>query len=113
VSALAAITGVGVAYRYYFEKPFPATEPKRNALQTFFYRGWDFDLLYDTLLVRQVVYLSQIDKNDVIDQFYNGVAALALWFNKILSASQNGKLRRYAMVLAIGAIITLTIILYL
>jgi NADH-quinone oxidoreductase subunit L len=113
ISALAAIAGVGVAYRYYFEKPFPAAEPKRNVLQTFFYKGWDFDLLYDTLLVRPVVYLSQIDKNDFIDQFYKGIASLALWLNKILSASQNGKLRRYAMVLAIGAIITLTIILYL
>jgi len=36
-----------------------------------------------------------------------------LWFNKILSATQNGRVRSYAIMLAIGAIITLTIILYL
>ncbi len=80
---------------------------------SFLCKGWDFDILYDTLLVRPVVYLSQIDKNDFIDQFYKGIASLALWLNKILSATQNGRLRRYALVLAIGAIITLTIILYL
>jgi NADH-quinone oxidoreductase subunit L len=113
ISGLATLAGVGIAYRYYFDKPFAAAEPQRNAIQTFFYKGWDFDILYDTLLVWPVVYLSQIDKNDFIDQFYKGIASLALWLNKILSATQNGRLRRYAMALAIGAIITLTIILYL
>jgi NADH-quinone oxidoreductase subunit L len=113
ISSLVAIAGVCVAYRYYFGKPFPAAEPKRNALQTFLYRGWDFDIFYDTLLVRPVVYLSQIDKNDIIDRVYTAMASFAMLLNKLLSATQNGRLRRYATVLAIGAIITLTIILYL
>jgi NADH-quinone oxidoreductase subunit L len=113
ISGLVALAGIGIAYKYYFDKPFPAAEPKRNAIQTFFYSGWDFDLLYNTLLVRPVVYLSQIDKNDFIDRFYTALASLTMLLNKLLSATQNGRLRRYAMVLAIGAIITLTIILYL
>jgi NADH-quinone oxidoreductase subunit L len=113
ISGLVALAGIGIAYKHYFDKPFPATEPKRNAIQTFFYNGWDFDLLYDTLLVRPVVFLSHIDKNDFIDRFYTALASLTMLLNKLLSATQNGRLRRYAMVLAIGAIITLTIILYL
>ena len=113
ISGLVAVAGIGTAYVFYYNKAFPAAEPQRNAVQNFFYKGWDFDLLYDTLIVRPVVFLAQMDKNDVIDRFYNGLASLALWFNKLLSATQNGMVRRYAIVLAIGAIITLTIILYL
>jgi NADH-quinone oxidoreductase subunit L len=113
ISAIVAITGMVTAYFYYFNKPFPAREPQRNALQQFFYQGWDFDLLYNTIIVRPIVFLSQIDKNDFIDKFYNSIAALTVLLNKILSAAQNGMVRRYAIALAIGAIITLTIILYL
>ena len=113
VSAIVALTGIVTAYFYYFNKPFPAAEPKRNALQQFFYQGWDFDLLYNTIIVQPIVFLSQIDKDDFIDKFYTALASLTLLLNKILSATQNGMVRRYALVLAIGAIITLTIILYL
>jgi len=113
VSAIIAISGMIAAYVYYFNKPFPAAEPKRNSIQQFFYLGWDFDLLYSTIIVQPIVFLSAIDKNDFIDKCYNGLASLAILINKILSATQNGMVRRYAVVLAIGAIITLTIILYL
>ena len=113
VSAIVAITGIITAYFYYFNKPFPATEPRRNALQQFFYQGWDFDLLYNTIIVQPIVFLSRIDKDDFIDKFYTALASLAMLLNKILSATQNGMVRRYAIVLAIGAIITLTIIFYL
>ena len=113
MSGLIAIAGIGTAYVFYYGKPFPAAEPQRNVVQQFFYRGWDFDLLYDTLIVKPLVFLAQIDKADVIDRFYQGLASLALRFNKVLSATQNGRVRRYAVMLAIGAIITLTIILYL
>jgi NADH-quinone oxidoreductase subunit L len=113
VSAIVAIAGMVTAYFYYFNKPFPATEPQRNALQQFFYQGWDFDLLYNTIIVQPIVFLSRIDKNDFIDKFYTALASLTMLLNKILSATQNGMVRRYAIVLAIGAIITLTIIFYL
>jgi NADH-quinone oxidoreductase subunit L len=113
ISAVVAIAGMVTAYFYYFNKPFPAAEPQRNALQQFFYLGWGFDLLYNAVIVKPIVFLSQIDKNDFIDKFYNGIASLTIFLNKILIATQNGMVRRYAFALAIGAIITLTIILYL
>ena len=65
------------------------------------------------MIVRPVVFLSRIDKNDFIDKGYTALAYLAVLIHKILSATQNGLVRRYAFALAIGAIITLTIILYL
>jgi NADH-quinone oxidoreductase subunit L len=112
IAGIVAIGGMIIAYVLYYNKPFPATEPKRNSIQTFFYKGWDFDLLYDTVIVTPIVFLSKIDEQDFIDQFYKAIAYLTRSLNKALSATQTGKLRLYAMVIAIGAIITLTIILY-
>jgi len=112
IAAGMAIAGVMVAYRLYFNKSFPSAEPERNALQKFLYKGWDFDLLYDKVIVTPIVFLSRVDKNDFINRFYNGLASLTQVMHVALSTTQNGKLRWYAMVLAIGAIITLTILLY-
>jgi len=110
ISAVVAIGGVVVAYLFFFNKSFAAAEPERNKLQKFLYNGWDFDLLYHAVFVVPVVMLSRIDKNDFLDKFYTGIASLTIILNKALSATQNGKLRWYASVLAIGAIITITII---
>ena len=113
ISAIVAIGGVAIAYLFFFNKPFAAAEPERNKLQKFLYNGWDFDLLYHTFFVVPVVMLSRIDKNDFIDKFYTGIASLTILLNKVLSATQSGKMRRYATVLAVGAIITIAIIFYL
>jgi NADH-quinone oxidoreductase subunit L len=110
LAAAVAISGIIVAYFYYYNKTFPASEPKRNALESFFFKGWDFDLLYDTLFVHPIAFLSRIDKNDFIDLIYRGVASVMAALHKVFSASQNGKLRTYAFCIAIGAIVTLTII---
>jgi NADH-quinone oxidoreductase subunit L len=112
IAAAVAITGALIAYRLYYSKPFPAAVPQRNAWQNFLFKGWNFDQLYDVLIVTPVVFLSRIDKDDVIDQFYGGLASLTRLLNSALSATQNGRLRWYAMALAIGAIITLTIFFY-
>jgi NADH-quinone oxidoreductase subunit L len=112
IAAFAAIAGLFTAYRFYFNKSFPAGVPRRNVLQKFFYNGWNFDLLYNKIVVNPVVFLSKIDKNDFIDLFYRGLASVTRGLNKTLSATQNGKISWYAMVIAIGAILTLTILFY-
>jgi NADH-quinone oxidoreductase subunit L len=135
IAAAVALGGMATAYILYYNKPFPAAEPERNSIQTFFFKGWNFDSFYDTMIVTPIVFLAKIDKQDFIDQFYRGIITPILFLSKIdkqdfidrfyqgiayltrslhvaLSATQNGKLRRYAMVVAVGTIITLTIILY-
>lgn len=112
IAAAAAIGAVYLAYRLFYNKPFPAAVPQRNAIQTFFFKGWDFDLLYDKIVVNPIVYLSRINKRDFIDQFYSGVAYITRRSHALLSTTQNGQLRWYAMVIAVGAIILLTIIFY-
>jgi NADH-quinone oxidoreductase subunit L len=90
IASAITIAGIIIAYQHYCNKPFPASEP----------------------IVKPIVFLSQINKNDFINQFYNGLAFVVSRMNKIVSTAQNGQLRRYAMALVIGAIITLTILFY-
>ena len=112
IAGVVAIGAIFLAYKLFYNKPFPAAEPKRNAIQQFFFKGWDFDLLYDKLIVEPMVFLSRINKKDFIDQFYNSLAYIARQLNILLSATQNGQLRLYAMVVAAGAIIILSIIFF-
>ncbi|MBZ0100426.1 MAG: NADH-quinone oxidoreductase subunit L, partial [Taibaiella sp.] len=112
IAAAVAIGAVFTAYRLYFNKPFPAVEPQRNAIQQFFFKGWGFDWIYDKAIVEPMVYLSRINKNDFIDLFYTGLANISQWSHRMLSATQTGKLNWYAMVIAVGAILLLTLIFF-
>ncbi|MGC1632754.1 MAG: NADH-quinone oxidoreductase subunit L [Gelidibacter sp.] len=112
ISAVIVLVAVFIAYKLFFNKPFPAAVPQRNAMQQFFFKGWDFDLVYDKLIVEPMVFLSKINKNDIIDKFYSGLAYITRQLNILLSATQNGQLRWYAMVIATGAILILTIIFF-
>ncbi len=113
IAAIVAIGGIILAYKLYYNKASLNTEPKRNAWQQFLFKGWDFDLLYNKIIVNPLVFQSRIDKEDFINGIYDDIALGATALHRALSFFQNGKVRRYAMVMAIGVIITLTIILYL
>ena len=67
--------------------------------------------MYDAVFVKPIVWLSVIDKNDFFDLWNIGLSRLALLFNRILSISQNGKLRWYLLSFSIGIAIILTYIL--
>jgi NADH-quinone oxidoreductase subunit L len=108
LSAIIALSGIYIAYFIYFKKP-PLSEPySRSRINKFFEEGWGFDKLYDTFFVKPVVWLSVIDKNDFFDLWNIGLARLALLFNRVLSRTQNGKMRWYLLSFAIGIAIILT-----
>ena len=113
LSAIISLLGVFIAYLLFFRKNVFEKEFSHSRLGNFFYQGWGFDWLYDRLFVRPVVWLSQIDKNDFIDLWNKGLAYLVNRLNDMLSFTQNGKLRWYAMALAIGIVVILTIMLKL
>ncbi len=111
LSGIIVLLGIYFAYLVYLKKPSAAESFRHSGLYSFFEKGWGFDALYDTLLVRPVVWLSEIDKKDFIDIFNKGLAQLALLFNSLLVRTQNGKIRWYLMSLAIGITLILTYIL--
>ncbi len=78
-------------------------------LHRFWFSGWAFDRLYDLLFVRPFIWLARINRDDFIDLVYAGIAWYNQAMNGILSLTQNGKVRIYAMGIALGAIITIAI----
>ena len=108
VSSLIAISGIYLAYQFYYKKPIFIETFNHSSLNHFFEKGFEFDKIYDTLIVKPIVWLSEVDKKDFLDQINISISNLALFGNRILSVAQNGKLRWYLVSFAIGIAIILT-----
>jgi NADH-quinone oxidoreductase subunit L len=108
LSSVIALTGVYLAYLFYFKKPELAESFNHSKISKFFEKGWCFDKVYDALFVKPIVWLSVVDKDDFFDWINIGLSGLALKANKLLSITQNGRLRWYLMSFAIGIVLILT-----
>jgi NADH-quinone oxidoreductase subunit L len=111
LSAIVALSGIYIAYIIYFKKPSLSESFSHSRINKFFEKGWGFDKLYDVLFVKPIVWLSIIDKNDFIDYWNKWLSRLALSGNRVLSITQNGKIRWYLLTFAIGIAIILTFML--
>jgi NADH-quinone oxidoreductase subunit L len=80
------------------------------ALHKLWYSGWGFDWVYDRVFVRPFVYLATINKNDVVDQLYTGLARVTEFFHVQFRKTQTGSLRWYVMGLVIGAVVLLALL---
>ncbi len=107
-SSLVALSGILVAYLVYLRNPAISESFRHSRISRFFEKGWEFDRLYEIIFVKPVVWLSVIDKEDFIDLWNIGLSRLALSFNRLLSTSQNGKIRWYLLSLALGIAVLLT-----
>jgi len=111
LSAIIALAGIYIAYIIFFKKPALSLPYSHSRINKFFEKGWGFDKLYDTLFVKPIVWLSVIDKDDFFDLWNIGLSRLALLFNRLLSTTQNGKMRWYLLSFVIGITIILTYLL--
>lgn len=109
ISALIALSGIYLAYRFYFKKPTYIESFNHSRLNHFFEKGFGFDKVYDAVLVKPIVWLAEIDKKDIFDQLNISISKLAIWGNHFLSIAQNGKLRWYLLSFAIGIALILTL----
>ena len=113
IAAIISLAGVYAAYMFYLRKPAMQTILEQSklamAIHRFWYSGWGFDRLYDTLLVRPFVILATINKNDFIDKIYTGLSALAGTLNRGLAKTQSGILRWYMMGVVGGALLIITL----
>jgi NADH-quinone oxidoreductase subunit L len=109
ISAVVSLSGVFIAYILFLYNPQYVknfvSKPFGFALHCFLSEGWNFDQLYNTVFVRPFVILARINSRDCVDLLYTLIASLNIFANRILSASQNGLVRRYAVGIAVGAII--------
>jgi len=109
LSSLIALSGIYLAYRWYYLKPPYMESFRKSRLNHFFEKGFEFDKLYQLVVVKPVVWLAEVDKKDFFDLLNISIAKLAIRMNLILSIAQNGKLRWYLLSFAIGIALILTI----
>lgn len=116
ITSVISLIGIIFAYRYFLHSPQHtgrrekiAASPVAYAAHCFLFKGWNFDLLYDSFIVRPFLWIARVNKKDFVDLLYLGTANLCRVLNNILSFTQSGKVRWYAMGVAMGIVILLGI----
>ncbi|PWV46569.1 NADH-quinone oxidoreductase subunit L [Chitinophaga sp. S165] len=97
---------------YYGESPLLMRWKQSQGLmdvRNFLFKGWKFDQLYDTLLVKPFLFITGINKADVSDKVYTAIADINLHLNKLFSVSQNGSLRWYVTGVLVGILFIITL----
>jgi len=107
-SALIALSGIYLAYRFYLKKPAYMEIFKHSRLNHFFETGFGFDKVYETVIVKPIVWFAEIDKKDIFDQLNISISRMTLLGNRVISLTENGKLRWYILSFAIGIALILT-----
>ncbi len=114
IASLVSLSGILLAYVFYIRRPQYAEKlaaiKGADLLKKFWLAGWDFDALYDRLIIRPFLWLVNISKRDMIDHGYTGVANLSRTVHSLLSKTQTGNIRWYAMGIALGAVVFLGIV---
>ncbi|MGO9567571.1 MAG: NADH-quinone oxidoreductase subunit L [Desulfomonilaceae bacterium] len=114
--ATVGLIGIYIAYVLFLHKPRYADDLVSHAsaatAHRLWFNGWGFDWLYNKLFVRPFVWLARVNSSDVIDLVYRGLASLTQVIHRVLSNTQSGILRRYAMGIAIGAVLVIAIMVY-
>ena len=115
VAALASLVGIFVAYLLFLRRPLPHEHPEEfpgigHRLHRFWFDGWELDRLYDAVFVRPFMALARINKDDVADRLYTGLAALAAAGHRAVRTTQTGRLRWYAAGLALGTVLVIALL---
>ncbi len=79
------------------------------ALHRFWFTQWGMDWLYDRLFVFPYVGLAKLNRNDFIDAFYNGTAQVTVFLHGLVTDTQTGQLRWYAITLTLGLLLLVSI----
>ena len=114
IASLVSLLGILIAYLFFFRSPQMAESlsqsPAGAKLERFWFSGWGFDALYEKLFINPFLWTAKINKHDFIDSGYTGIAYLNRAVHSVLSKTQTGNIRWYAMGIAIGAVVFLGII---
>ena len=116
IASIISLAGIFLAWLFFLRRSHDAEKlaqtPAGASLQRFWLSGWGFDRLYDALFVRPVLWAARANKDDFIDSGYTGIATFNRAVHRVLSFTQTGSIRWYAMGIAIGAIVFLGIIVF-
>ncbi|MFK7864088.1 MAG: NADH-quinone oxidoreductase subunit L [Pseudohongiellaceae bacterium] len=111
------LLGIGVSYLFYVRKSFSIEQLMSSSaakiLHTFWFSGWAMDALYERLFVRPFVWLARVNRNDFFDAIYNGTISVSKFSYSAITKTQTGLLGWYLLSMVIGAVIVLTVGVYL
>ncbi|HEX5024990.1 MAG TPA: NADH-quinone oxidoreductase subunit L [Agriterribacter sp.] len=112
IAVLVTLGGVYMAYVLYYQEKVTLEKwrqsPAMLSIRNFLLHGWAFDELYDTVFVQPFLFITRINKKDIFDQLYNGIAQLNVTLSRLLSITQNGSLRWYIAGVLIGILFIIT-----
>ena len=115
LSVVAGLGGWGLAYVFYVKQPSrpPKLAERFHGTYQLFLNKWYVDELYGRLFIRPTVRLARWlwDALDVhvIDRTVNGVARLTQTFAQQLRLIQSGQLQHYALMMALGTFILMSL----
>jgi len=108
VSAGIALTGVVLAAFLYLGKRTLVTRiaanPLARLLSSWWRNAWGFDWLYNVLLVKPYISVARYNRLDGVDVAVGLIPASANIAHRMLSVTQNGRIRWYALTIAAGAL---------
>ncbi len=103
------LLGLLVAWWLFLRSPELVRRMRRGSVGRALYElwdsGWAFDWLYDRAFVRPYVWLAQVNRHDLVDRLYDGLAEVARVLHVGASRLQTGRLRLYVGVLGLGAVL--------
>jgi len=106
LSAVAPMLGLALAVLFYVTGHLSVRRLTAlnwvKPLQQFWFQGWGMDSFYSYMVLRPFQTLTQLNRHDVADSFYLGLARLCRHGNLICGALQTGRVRWYAASMALG-----------
>ena len=107
------LLGIGVSYLFFVSKTFSVEKLMANplaiSLHKFWFSGWGMDRLYQWLFVNPFLFLARINKHDLIDKIYGLIVELTRTAHGLVAQTQTGQLRWYALSLAAGLVIIISL----
>jgi NADH-quinone oxidoreductase subunit L len=107
------LIGIAISYLFYCSGQLSIDKLMASklaqSLHRFWFSGWGMDKLYDGLFVRPFVALARLNSKDFIDWLYGLLVSLTRWGNALVVKSQTGYLRWYALSIALGLAVLLTL----
>lgn len=115
ISAVIAIAGIALAAVLFLGKRTFVTRLSESAIGRFFscwwLHGWGFDWVYNILFVKPYLFITKILVKDPCDKAIGMLPMLVRSGNKLMTLTETGRLRWYALSLVGGAIVLITIML--
>lgn len=107
------LLGIAISYLFFMKKAFDIEKlmanPLAASLHKFWFSGWGMDALYNFLFIRPFLFLARINKNDFIDAGYALIVTLTRTAHAMIAKTQTGQLRWYAVTVAAGLVLIISL----